>query len=262
MQWPTRMRTPKLLTLAPLAWSFCLIVSAGCRSVPTEEEPLAAPTAGRQATPEEEITLISADSEVFAAVVRAQLGGEDDEYPYHLERLRYDARPYGTSSGYPELFAGVQGIDPTLTFARATRPAVKRLIENRKEILKINGVPQGGLIAYSQCAGAGVPAPPPPRGSSSATRSKSRDVHAGCPKAPEYYLTVGLPVRGQPTGLRNARNLRGDRVTLRGEVWTTLVDEHSAGPGGWRRSQYAWLFQRTRSGRLELAGVILVGVIQ
>ena len=34
-------------------------------------------------------------------------------YHGHLERFRYDARPYGTDTGYPETFAGVQGIDPT-----------------------------------------------------------------------------------------------------------------------------------------------------
>ncbi|HEX3532661.1 MAG TPA: hypothetical protein VHT23_00465, partial [Gemmatimonadaceae bacterium] len=99
-----------------LAWICCFVVAAACRSAQPRQIPSS--TAGRQATPEEEITLIRADSDVFAAVVRAQLDGGTDGYPYHLERLRYDPRPYGTRSGYPEVFAGVQGIDPTLTFAR------------------------------------------------------------------------------------------------------------------------------------------------
>ena len=174
--------------------------------------------------------MIRADSEVFAAVVRAQLAGGDDDYPNHLERFRYDPRPYGTPSGYPEVFSGVQGIDPTLSFGRAGESAMDQLIDNRKEILKMSDVPAGRALSYPQCAGVGVPLPPPPRGSRSAARSKRADVHAGCPKTPEYYLTVGLPIRGQPEGLWNARDTRGRRVALRGDVWTALVDQYSAGP--------------------------------
>jgi hypothetical protein len=51
-------------------------------------------------------------------------------------------------------------------------------------------------------------------------------------------------------------------VSLRGDVWTALVDEHSAGPQGWSWSQYAWLFRRNRSGRLELATTVLIGVVE
>jgi len=251
------MRAAQHLTLARLAWSFCLVAGAACRSVPEESpRPIA-----RAASHEEELTLIRADSEVFDAVLRAQLAGGDDEYPYHLERLRYDSRPYGTPSGYPEVFAGVQGIDPSLSFPRPGKPAINRLAENRRRILKMNGVPEGRPVSYSQCAGVRVPAPPPLRGAS-ATRVKRADVHAGCPKTPEHYVTVGLPIRGQPAGLRDARDLRGDRVSLSGDVWTTLVDVHAAGPNGWSWSQYAWLFRRDRSGRPELASTILIGVVE
>ena len=206
--------------------------------------------------------MIRADSELFAAVVRTQLAAGDDDYPLRIERLRYDPRPYGTPSGYPEVFAGVQGIDPTLTFARAGESAMDQLIDNRKQILQTSGVTFGAPVQYRQCAGVRVPPPPPPRKSAGAARSKPVDVHAGCPKAPEYYLTVGLPIRGQPEGLKNARDTRGRRVALSGDVWTILVDEHSAGPRGWSWSQYAWLFKRGRSGRLELAATILIGVVE
>jgi hypothetical protein len=234
----------------------CLVVISGCRSA----QPRQVPSAGRQATPEEELTLIRADSDVFAAVVRAQLEGGGDDYPYHLERLRYDARPYGTSSGYPEVFAGVQGIDPTLSFARAGELAIGQLIDNRIQILQASGVSSGGPVSYSQCAGVRVPPPPPVRGS--AARVKRADVHAGCPKAPEYYVTVGLPIHGQPEGLKNVRDTRGRRVSLGGDVWTVLVDEHSAGPRGWSWSQYAWLFRRGWRGRLDLAATVLIGVVE
>ena len=256
------MKSKNKLMLPTLVWSACLVVAAACASLPgSEEVPPPSPTPGRQASPEEELTLIRADSELFAAVVRAQLDGKDDEYPYHLERFRYDARPYGTDTGYPEVFAGVQGIDPTLTFARAGQSAIDDLIENRKRILEANAVGEGGPLVYNQCAGARVPTPPPVRGT--ASRTRRANVHAGCPKIPEYYLTVGLPIRGQPEGLRNARDTKGRRVDLRGDVWTMLVTEFSAAPRGWSRAQYAWLFRRSRwSHRLELANTILIGVIE
>jgi hypothetical protein len=212
--------------------------------------------------PDQELTLAGADSQVFEAIVRAQVAAEDDDYPHHLDPMRFDARPYGTRSGYPEQFAGVEGIDPTLTFARAEQRTIDQMVENRRRILDAHDVTIGGPITYAQCAGASVPTPPPPpRGSRAAPRAKPVDVHAGCPRTPRYYVTVGLPIRGQPEGLKNTRDSRGRRVSLRGEVWTALVDEQSAGPEGWKRSQYAWMFTRNRSGQLELASTVLIGVI-
>ena len=87
-------------------------------------------------------------------------------------------------------------------------------------------------------------------------------MHDGCPKTPEHYLTVGLPIRGQPEGLQDKRDTRGDRVSLDGEVWTVLVEDTAVGPVGWKRSVYAWLFRRNDFGNLELANTILVDVIE
>ncbi len=254
----SKMKSAQYLTRARVALTVCLIATAACRSgrAPAPPKPITRP-----ASAEEEVTLIRADSVMFDAVVRAQLEAGDNAYPYHLEHLRYDPRPYGTSSGYPEVFAGVQGIDPTLSFPRAGRRAIDRMAANRKRILRVNRVPEGGPLNYEQCAGARVPEPPPPRVRS--TRSKVKDVHAGCPRTAEYYLTVGLPIKGQPTGLWNARDTRGSKVSMSGEdVWTTLVDLHSAGPDGWRWSQYAWLFRRDRSGQPLLVSTILIGVVE
>ena len=162
------MSSTKHLTLARLGW-FCLVASAACRSTPPEPpSPIT-----RAASHAEELTLIRADSEVFDAVVRAQLAGRDDEYPFHLEHLRYDSRPYGTPSGYPEVFAGVQGIDPSLSFPRPGKPTIDRLAKNRKRILQQNDVPEGPDVNYAQCAGARVPEPPPPRGGSAARSKKT-----------------------------------------------------------------------------------------
>ena len=242
---------------AEFTWICCLLASSACASAPVS-------VIGKIEPPEREFTMVGIESELFSAVVRAQLaaGDGEDAYPHRLDRFRYDARPYGTNTGYPEVFAGVEGVDPTLSFARASEREIDRVIESRKETLQANAVREGRLVPYPQCAGAGVPVPPPPRGRSSARRPKPVDVHAGCPKTPEYYLTVGLPLRGQPEGLKDIRDTRGDKVRLRGEVWTILVDETAVAAHGWRRSQYAWLFKRNDEGVLELANTILIGVVE
>ena len=235
-----------------------------CRSVPNREDPpvMASPVyTPRAASPEEEITLIRADSEVFAAVVRAQLDAGDDEYPYRIDELRYDPRPYGSRTGYPELSAGVQGAAPELYFARAGKSAIDQIAENRREILQARGIPEGSPFNYPQCAGVRVPTPPPTRRGTA--RPKVTNVHAGCPKKKESYVTVGLPLRGQPEGLKNIRDTHGDRVDVSGDVWTVLVDEYLAGPSGWSRTQHAWIFKRGRwSRRLDLAATIQTGVVE
>ena len=243
------------LRFAGFLWTSCLIAAAACSSASSGP---GAPGG----TPEPVRTLVDVDSEVFAGVVRGQLEGRDDSYPYRLERFRFDSRPYGTPKGRPEVFAGVQGVDPSLSFPRSveSESEIAYIVETRRRILRSNGVQESAQLTYNQCAGAGVPIPPPPRGRT-ASRAKAQDVHAGCPKTAEYYLNVGLPIRGQPPGLENVRDTRGNKVNLKGDVWTVLVEQTSYGPDGWRKSNYAWLFKRDR-GRLKLENTILVGVIE
>lgn len=247
------------LPVAIIGWSCLLVVGGACR---TGSDP------ARNDARVRTLSLVDVDSMVFAAVVRGQLDGSDDAeaYPHRLTRFRYDSRPFRANVGYPDLLTGVEGSAPTLSFPRVSQSEseLNYMIETRKKILRANAVPEGRAVFYSQCAGAGVPIPPPPvrpRGSS-ARRVPARHVHAGCPKATEYYLTVGLPIHGQPPGLRNNRDTRGRSVKVDGEAWTVLVDETAVGPTGWRQSQYAWVFERNRSGALELAHTILIGVSQ
>ena len=119
-------------------------LAAACGSAPNPETaPTPAVYIPRAATPDEETMLIRADSEIFAAVVRAQLHAGTDEYPFRIRELRYDPRPYGTRNGYPEMPAGVQGVAPELYFAKAGESAIDKIAENRKVILELNNVPEG-----------------------------------------------------------------------------------------------------------------------
>ena len=249
-------------TLYLLAVAASALALNACKSAPAPVEPRPIPSLpNRRATHEEEITLIRADSELFAAVVRAQLRSGSDGYPLHIDELRYDPRPYGSRNGYPELGAGVQGAAPELSFPRAGQDAIKEIAENRRRILDAHNIPEGTPFFYPQCAGINVPRPPPPRRGTS--KKGTTNVHGGCPKQMESYVTVGLPLRGQPEGLRQVRDTRGRLVDEGDDAWTTLVDEYVAGPTGWSHRQYAWIFKRSRwTGRLDLAATILTGVVE
>jgi hypothetical protein len=239
---------------------FAVVAASGaCRSAPRVESPVGP---SHKATPTEEEMLVVADSELFDAVVKAQLAANGDTYPFRLEDPRYDVRPYGTATGYPEFSAGVQGAAPDLAFGKARQSVINHIVAVRRRILRANGIREGVAITYPQCAGVRAPNPPPARGSSR-IRSRTVDVHAGCPKKLETYITVGLPVRGQPQGLREVRDTRGHIVDLRGDVWMAQVDQRSIGPEGWRLTQHAWLFRRdSEQSPLALASTIQIAVIE
>jgi len=241
----------------------CALGLPACKSSPSPVvEPRPVPSLpNRRATHEEEMTLIRADSELFAAVVRAQLRAGSDGYPLHIDELRYDPRPYGSRDGYPELGAGVQGAAPELSFPRASKDAIDEIADNRRRILDQYNIPEGTPFNYPQCGGVNVPRPPPVRRAS--PRSGTTNVHAGCPKQMESYVTVGLPLRGEPEGLKRIRDTRGRLIDAGDDAWTTLVEENVAGPTGWSRRQYAWIFKRSRwTGRLDLAATIMTGVVE
>lgn len=248
--------------LCALTCIVCALDVPACKSSPAPIEiPPVRSLPNRPATHEEEMTLIRADSELFAAVVRAQLRAGSDGYPLHIDELRYDPRPYGSRSGYPELGAGVQGVAPELSWPSPSQDAIDEIAENRRRLLAEYNIPEGTPFFYPQCAGINVPQPPPPRRATS--RSPAANVHAGCPKQLESYVTVGLPLRGEPEGLKKMRDTRGRYVDAGDDAWTTLVEEYVAGPAGWSRRQYAWIFRRSRwTGRLDLAATIMTGVVE
>jgi hypothetical protein len=254
-----RAMNPSKLSIAFIGAFTLVFVGEACRSAPRVESPVGP---SHKATRTEEEMLVVADSELFAAVLQTQLAANGDQYPFRIEDPRYDVHPYGTVTGYPELSAGVQGAAPDLAFGRARQTVINHIVAVRRRILKANGIREGVAVAYAQCAGVRAPTPPPVRTTSRA-RPKPVDVHAGCPKKMESYITVGLPVRGQPQGLREVRDTRGDIVDLRGDVWMAQVDQRSIGPEGWRLTQHAWLFRRDdEDSPLQLASTIQIAVIE
>jgi hypothetical protein len=229
-----------------------LIGALGCRSLPAREN-----------LTEQQLALIRADSEVFEAVVRAQLAGNMKDYPYHLDGLRYDSRPSTPVAAFPITVPRSKKPGATGPFEAPDLVMMGRLATNRMQILKRAAVEEGGPLQYRNCAGILVPPPPPPVGSSPSASTTRPDVHASCPRRQESYVTVSLPVRGQPRALDETRNPKGRRVSLTGEVWTVAVEESSAGPGGSMWTQHAWLLTRNMSnGRLQLADTMLLGVIE
>jgi hypothetical protein len=246
------MKNIHTLHLSCFAGATILIGAIGCQSVPARER-----------LTDQQLALIRADSEVFEAVVRAQLAGNKKDYPYHLDGLRYDSRPstpvaaFGTTTPHP------QKSETTGPFQTPDLGIVDLLAKNRKEILERAAVEESVPRTYSNCAGTLVPPPPPPVGSPPSARRAQPDVHASCPRREESYVTVSLPVRGEPRALKEIPNPTGRRVSLTGEVWTVVVEQTSAGPGGSMWSQHAWLFNRNPSDRrLHLADTILLGIAE
>ncbi len=246
------MKCIHVLRLSCVAGATFLIGASACRSLPAR-----ANLSGQQ------VALIRADSEVFEAVVRAQLAGNMKDYPYHLDGLRYDSRPSIPVAAFPITAPRSKKLRATGPFEAPDSMMMDRLAMNREQILKRTGVEQGGPLRYPDCAGVLVPPPPPPVGSSPSTSTPRPDLHASCPRHSESYVTVSLPIRGEPEALKRFPNPKGRRANLTGEVWTVVVEENTAGPSGSMWSQHAWIFTHLPSShRLELADTNLLGVIE
>ena len=208
----------------------------------------------------EQLALVRADSEVFAAVVHPQREAGGAATLYALDSVRFDARPYGEPQLFRESAGGGQGYDPGKLFDRPDSAMMSRLTENRRRILKMYGVPEGGAFFYPQCSGTLAPPPPPPApGSPRPVGANRSGPRLGCPNVQETYLTVGVPVRGEPESLRKMNGPGGKRVDVSGDVWTVIVDEHYAGPSGQNWFQHAWVLRRNPStGQLAVAATILL----
>ncbi|HJP60798.1 MAG TPA: hypothetical protein VJ865_12395 [Gemmatimonadaceae bacterium] len=205
----------------------------------------------------EETSFIRADSEVFSAVIRAQLAGGQKDYPYHLDDPRFDARPYGSDSAYRQYSNDFEFEDSTF-LGLIRRQVVARITQNRLAILKGLQVSEGGPKPHPQCPG--ILVPPPAPGDSASSR-KLAELRATCPKKTDSYLTVGFPLRGIPQSIRNSRYRRGNLPE--GDVWTTLVEASYSGPSGSMWELHAWFLRRDPVTRqLNLAGTWLIGIVE
>jgi hypothetical protein len=195
-----------------------------------------------------ELALIRADSEVFAAVVHPQVEVGAKVELYRYDSLRIDPRPYGAHQDFDEAAGGNQGFDPSGLFTRPDSATMRRLAQSRSRILKSYGVPEGMGFDYPRCGGTLAPPPPPPPSQPASTPQPAKAIPSGprrgCPAASENYLTVGIPVRGEPESLRKFNARAGLPTDVGGELWTVIVDEQYVGPSGQNRFQYAWLLRR------------------
>ena len=206
----------------------------------------------------EEISFIRADSEVFSAVIRAQLAGGQKDYPYHLDDPRFDSRPYGSDSAYKRYANDFEFEDSTFP-GLIRRPVVERITQNRLTILRELSVSEGGPKPHYQCPG--ILVTPAGDASDSTYRRRLAELRAACPKKEDAHLMVGFPLRGIPESIRNARYRR---FTLpEGDVWTTLVEADYSGPSGSMWELHAWFFRRDPvTQQLSLAGTWLLGIIE
>jgi hypothetical protein len=197
--------------------------------------------------------VIRADSELFEAVVGAQLAAGGKNYPYRRPGLRFDSRPSGKTPDFLHAAGGSRGLAPATAYERPDSATLAAIARNRQQILKLAGVEEGGPFLYPRCGGTLVPPPAP----------NAADPRASCPKQGEHYLTVWFPIRGFPEALKKLRRPDGKPVELTGDIWTSIVDEAYAGPNGQNWFQHAWVFRRNASsGHLELADTILLAWVE
>ncbi|PYO06344.1 MAG: hypothetical protein DMD30_12750 [Gemmatimonadetes bacterium] len=231
-----------------------LIALVACQSYRPPEK-----VSPRETLSSEQLELLRADSEVFAAVVHPlpEAGAAVDLYT--RDSMRFDARPYGEPQLFRETAGGGRPYDAAKLFDRPDSAMMRRLTEARKRILAASGVHEGAGFFYPRCGGTLAPPPPPaPPGSTQTTSNRSARA-SGCPAVQETYLTVGIPVRGLSESLKKLNTRKGKPVDVSGDVWTVILDDHYAGPGGQSWFQHAWVLRRNPStGQLAVAATILL----
>jgi len=232
----------------------CAIVVFACRTAPVTQQ-----QEGYQLTNYEQ-RLVRADSEVFEAVVRAQLAGTEKTYPFHLDDPVFDSRPYGTDSARAPTGGFFKKDDLTLGLGLPAE-VVSRLVQARKQVLASLNVREGPRRNNNQCPGLLVPRRSPDGAIDTASM---RELRAKCPRKSESYLHVGIPIPGEPGDLRKPRGLSDKPLPeLDGELWTVIVEADHAGPGGSMWEYHAWVFRRNpATRRLELARTSLIGIAE
>jgi hypothetical protein len=197
-----------------------------------------------------ERAMLTADAEVFEAMVRAQVSRTPDDSAVALRVLRVDSRP---ASDNTQLGSGRQGgVGMDLDESPDTLPpeTMARIAEQRREILADLHVEEGGPFNYPGCGGTR----PHPTSDSAAQAAGN-----SCPSVWRRYVTVGLPFRGEAQVLAKLRGQSSAPADSSAESWTVLVTENTIGPAGQTWQQYACLLRRDPvTGQLGLAERVLL----
>jgi hypothetical protein len=221
--------------------------------------PLAAVLAFAQgcAAAKSERAMLTADAEVFEAMVRAQISQTPEDSVVALRVLRVDSHPASDDpqlASAPQRSAGVDLDAPPDTLPPET---MTRIAEQRKAILSDLHVEEGGPFNYPGCGGTRphrVPDSSPTHPDLSAMRPGN-----ACPPTWRTYVTVGLPIRGEAEALTKLRGRTAAPTDSSAELWTVLVTENVIGPAGQTWRQYACLLRRDpETGRLALAERFLI----
>jgi hypothetical protein len=186
---------------------------------------------------------------VFETVVRAEVQSSvaDSATPHAF--LRVDSRPAGDTAVLAGNAERAKALDPNEAGDPLSSRGLDRIIDQRKGILKLLHVEEGGAFFYPDCGGIR------PRWLNDSIAS----VGTKCPSEWHRYVTVGLPYRGAAPILAKLRRAEIPPPDSVGEVWTVLVTESSIGPGGQDLRQYAWLLKRdAETGRLAVVERILL----
>jgi hypothetical protein len=197
-----------------------------------------------------ERAMLTADAEVFEAMVRAQISATPDDSLVALRVLRVDSRPASDNpplASAPGRSTGVDLDEPGDTLPPET---MERIADQRKAILGDLHVEEGGPFNYPGCGGT--------RSHGSAD-SSTVPLARECPQTWRRYITVGLPFRGEAEILTKLPVRTSAPVDPSVESWTVLVTENVIGPAGQTWQQYACLLQRDpQTGRLALTQRLLL----
>jgi hypothetical protein len=178
--------------------------------------------------------MLSADAEVFEAIVRAQVSQTPDDSAVALRVLRVDSRPVSDNTqlgSAAQVAVGVDLDEPTDTLSPE---AMSRIADQRREILADLHVEEGGPFNYPGCGGTRSHRTPDP---------DTLQMGTACPSVWRRYVTIGLPVRGEAEVLAKLRSRSSAPTGSTAESWTVLVTENTIGPAGQTWQQYACLLR-------------------
>jgi hypothetical protein len=173
--------------------------------------------------------ILRADADAFELIARSEARDPAPDSAVTPGFLRIDARPV-TDNALAST-DGTSGLTLEDSTDRLRGNALSRLTEQRRAILSLLHLEEGGPFSFPMCGG-------------TRTRRGIPATAASCPTDSHRYVTVGLPYRGVAEILYKLKRPDAPPPDSSGDVWTVVVNESSIGPGGQDWRQYAWLVRR------------------